>query len=269
VTRRLWLASYPKAGNTWVRFILADLACDGVAASEEVERLIPDAHRHGTPAPPPLFDDAMILKTHALPAALDLTGATGAIYVVRNPLDLFCSYLAYWKVPEQRKRRRRTEALAAFARNRGGSLWRRQGFGTLPENVASWLSPALPFPRLVLRYEDLTAAPRHEIARLCRFLGIERSSDALDRTIRRTSFDAMRATEEAERLAGRPGFFTTEGSNAVTPDWRFMNRGRVGGYRELLTDHEIDALATAFGPLMVALGYTLDTGRNLVVRELR
>ena len=40
----LWIASYPKSGNTWIRFLIASLFSGSIERSIEVEHLIPDIH---------------------------------------------------------------------------------------------------------------------------------------------------------------------------------------------------------------------------------
>ena len=121
----VWLASYPKSGNTWLRSFLHNLLRDpkegydinsmadftigdsfvgwyapligrapGDWTFEEVGKVRRKAHEAMTRA----FPDSVFVKTHNALAAdpyaplitLELTA--GAIYIVRNPLDVAISY---------------------------------------------------------------------------------------------------------------------------------------------------------------------------------
>ena len=73
------------------------------------------------------------------------------------------------------------------------------GWGTWGENVASWM-----FTRgkqtnfLLLRYEDMMQDTASELARIAEFLGIDPSSERLQRAIAQSSADHMRALEKLE-----------------------------------------------------------------------
>lgn len=261
VLRYVWVASYPKSGNTWVRFLLANLLAGPVRTSADIEAFCPDVH-HGEPAAPPrLYRGAAFLKTHWVAPQLGdrLRDTAGAIYIVRNPLDVCCSALHYLQVPEADRPR----AIDDFAARLGVEEWRTRAMGPIPGNIASWFLVKPRFPRMVLRYEDLAADPQAVAARLCWFLGYPASESEIAAAVERSSFAAMRHMEERERAVSRPGVFA--GFQAQRPGWRFMDRGRAGGFRDRLTDAQIDRLADAFADVMAEFGYALDPARNLVV----
>jgi len=253
--RPFWIASYPKAGNTWVRFILADLLAGPITSAADVSRLIPDTHREAPAELVSLHRGSAFLKTHRLPERVGVAHGrdAGALYVARNPLDLFCSITDYRCVSATDRPR----WLADFAANQGVADLGEKGIGTFPENIAAWLSA--PIPVMAIRYEDLSADPIATVTGIARRLGVQAGPKRIAATVKRCSFQAMRVMEEA----GREGPFAEPDRPA---GWRFMNRGRVGAYRELLTPAEIDRLARAFAPIMDKLGYGLDADRNLVVR---
>lgn len=259
--RYVWVASYPKSGNTWVRFLLTNLLAGPVERSAAIERFCPDLH-HGEPAASaPVYRGATFLKTHWVAPFLGdrLKQTAGAVYVVRNPLDVCCSALHYLV----KGGAGRAAEIRSFAACLGIEEWRTRAMGTIPANIASWFLARPRFPRLVLRYEDLAQAPHETAARLCWFLGRPATETQIAEAVERSSFAALAALEEGERARGADGFFA--GFEPGVPGWRFMNRGQAGGFREVMADEEIDLVAGAFREVMDEFGYGVDGERRLTV----
>src|SRR5271166_938951 len=90
----IWIASYPKSGNTWVRFLACNLLFGRQVSAAALNALVPDLHEMQAatdPAPRGL------LKTH-FAYSPDLPCArytAAAIYVVRNPADVLASNFFY------------------------------------------------------------------------------------------------------------------------------------------------------------------------------
>src|SRR5215471_13125543 len=186
----LWLASYPRSGNTWLRAFLHNLLRDppdpyGInrlqdftlidsqarwyrpldprpcneLSKEEVAALRPLVHAAMTRA----FPDTVFVKTHnALvedrgTPMISLAHTAGAIYVVRDPLDVAVSYSFHFGVPL-------ADAVAALNRPGNQSVGNQPNFvyerhGSWSEHVGSWT--ALSGPALhVVRYEDMVHQPQ-------------------------------------------------------------------------------------------------------------
>lgn len=252
----VWLASYPKSGNTWIRFIFAHLIFGKVESSSVVNRLVPDLHV-GLSWLHLKGDRRLVLKTHLkyfdrMPLRED---AIGVVYIVRNPLDVIVSALNYSElVRGQVSEERRQAFVAEFIDGGGLDEWKQTGFGGWDENVRSWHAKDMPLPRLTLRYEDLKASPVDGVSRLCRFLNLERSEKDIGDAIAASSFGKMRAMEEEEVALGKPGLFAQENRRNSTGK-RFMNKGASDAYRDSLTEDQIRRLRERFAPLMSQFGY--------------
>ena len=254
-----WLASYPKSGNTWLRFLAANLVFGPQDSAAALGRLVPDLHEMGGPlAPPP---HPMLIKTHfpctpRLPL-FDVTN--GAIYIVRHPADVMVSSFFY-------ARRSGTVAQDAteawpryvedFITHRGDPRWSRLGMGSWEQNVVSWFRDDLPFPVARVRYEDLLANPGAAAHGLAALLRPGATPAEIENAAAGASFKRMREIEESDIRSQRVGiFYKPYLQPAIASGVRFMRGGRAGDASEMLTEAQRERFNEAFGPLMRALGY--------------
>ena len=262
----VWLASYPKSGNTWLRFLLTGVLAGKVASSAQVARQIPDIH-DGVAAHHLYGKGATIVKTHwkywpEIPLRED---TIGAIYVLRHPVEVLESNVNYAFMRSGNLRKDAgQEEVADFARRwvdayieQGGhKSFLDFGIGTWEENVRSWLAPGEKFPHLVVRYEQLRADTAGELARICRFLEVQRTPEQLDAAIAAASRDAMGAIEEREIASRIPGFFFQRRNEAgYEAGHRFVGRSRSGEALFNLTEEQKARAQARFAPIMAELGY--------------
>jgi hypothetical protein len=275
----IWLASYPRSGNTWLRSFLhnflrnpdesydinrlSDLTLvdsharwfqqfdprpAGELTKEEVAALRPKVHRAMTAA----FPDSIFVKTHnALvedrgTPMITLDCTAGAIYVVRNPLDVAVSYSDHYGVSLDDAVTAMSQPDTQSARNEGHFVYEFHGSWSL--NVKSWTGR--PHPGLhVVRYEDMTAAPLKSFGGIAAFLGLPPDRRRLERAIRHSSF---RVLQEQER---RHGFKERSLKSA-----RFFRAGKVGEGHKRLSPPQIEALVAVHREQMARFGYCSPEG---------
>jgi hypothetical protein len=93
----VWISSYPKSGNTWVRFLLLNLIYGKQETTKDLNRLIPDIHKSDFTSPPPDQPTTFIKSHFKMSEDMPLLERTaGFIYVVRNPIDVVLSNLNYY-----------------------------------------------------------------------------------------------------------------------------------------------------------------------------
>lgn len=244
----LWIASYPKSGNTWMRAFLTAYLRDapvtdlddlvGSIDHDRVDRLDDDigldpaeltlaqldhvrrreyVRAHAT------AERLLVRKTHL--ANRELAGggrlfdaATGrAVYLVRHPLDVVDSYRAFLAT---------TESAVIQAMENDDAVLDRHGERPLPlapqpmgswsSHVRSWVRGPGP-ERCIVRYEDLLADPEHEFGRVVRFAGLGTDPGRLRRAVDAAGFDRLAALERTSPMSWRPA--SAE---------RFFRRGRAG-----------------------------------------
>jgi sulfotransferase family protein len=252
----VWLASYPKSGNTWVRFMLCNLMFGVQSSAAELGQRIPDVHevQITTGVPGGLF------KTHFMYYdSMPLRERTaGCLYIVRHPADVLVSNFHY------AVRAAGTEPTAAaldryvedFLAHRGDPRWARLGMGSWEANVRSWLAETLAFPVIRLRYEDLQRDAMQGAQTLSKSLGLAASPERIAEAVRHSSFERMREIEQQDIQDRRVGiFYKPYLEPAIHAGRRFMRAGTTGDGARTLSDSQRARLADAFGPLLQALGY--------------
>lgn len=248
--RLIWLASYPKSGNTWLRFLLANFLWGPITDSAQIDRHIPDIHHQFPLRQISTSHGLGFVKTHQpTPAEVPYPHMTdGAVYIVRNPLDVIASLLHYAAVPEDKQ-----SAFVDHAIHYHQSpLWREFGAGAWADHVTHWALDPAPERRLVLFYENLLADPEHNLSRILDFLDVPNGALSLAEAVRRSSFANLKALEEAERTDGADGFFAKERATAAAvygSDRLFMRGGTAGGHQAVFSSDQITQAIHAFMPL--------------------
>lgn len=295
--RVVWLASWPKSGNTWLRALLANFLSesDMPVHLEELSNLMPGGHAasrtvfdtmagiessHCTDDEAELWrptvyrlcaedaarEDVRLLyyKTHeafvntASGEPLfppDVTA--GAVYLVRNPLDVVVSFAFHCGHEDMS---RSTANIVSPRATTGGAhtTQLRQRMMDWPTNVKSWAEA--PFPVLVLRYEDLLADTLDGLTKIVRFLSLDGRDD--DSRLRRAvEFSSFSRLAEAEK---QHGFRENWGSKQP-----FFRSGRAGDWRRHLTAPQALTVLESAARTMSAFGYDCEALLDDVHAELR
>lgn len=234
-----FIVSYPKSGNTWVRFMVAALAApDRQIDFVNVHEIVPDIYR-ASPRVLARLPRPRILKSHEY---FD-PRYPKVVYLVRDPRDVCISYFHF-------RLRRFGPGEGPLdrhvARFLAGEL---DPFGRWRENVGSWLGARRDDPGfLLVRYEDLVSEPARELRRIAAFLGLSEQADAIDLAVRRSSFDEMRRIERFQaEVTGH-----LEKERVRQP---FVRSGRVGGWQDELPDQLARMIERACREPMELLGY--------------
>lgn len=274
----VWLASFPKSGNTWFRILLANLAMGergpadinnletsgGIASSrqefeaetmldsgllshDDIDCLRPKVHeaiaRDASDLRWIKVHDAFT-KTKLGEPLLGRSLAQAAVYLVRDPRDVAVS-LAHHNgttVDEAIELINSPDG-AICGGHVGQALQLRQRLTGWSGHVTSWLDHA-DFAVHLLRYEDLVSAPvQYFSAALGATTGTAPTED-IERAVRHADFS------ELQRQEGEKGF--TERVSSSAP---FFRAGRVGGWRTTLSNDQVIAIEQRQGAVMARLGY--------------
>jgi len=240
----VFLTSFPKSGNTWTRFLVANLAFPEKNPDfGNLEQLVPD------PAATSKRDlDRMprprIIKSHE---CFD-PRYPRVIYIVRDPRDVVVSQYHYHR---KCKKIDDNFPMAKFvARFIAGETCPHGSWG---ENVATWLVTRQNDSRfLLLRYEDMLSDTAGALAKIAAFLSIPATGERIARAIERSSVGQMRKLEKTQSEK-------CELTKDTRQDLSFVRAASAGGWRSDLQDTLVAEIEAAWGPLMRHLGYELDS----------
>jgi hypothetical protein len=278
--KTVWLASYPKSGNTWFRaFITALLnpenpAVDinnmhpatiassrqmfdelaGVPSSdltpEEIRRLRPFVYRRNALE----SDDIIYQKVHdafvLLPNGESLFPADitkAVLYIIRNPLDVAVSFSYHLATSIDKTIAIMNNPAYAFCQ-RIDRLHNQlsQNLSTWSGHVKSWVDDS-GLPVLVMRYEDMHKKPIEVFSRAITFIGLGKSQKEIEIALEHASFSRLKQQEEEK------GFSEKSVGSAI-----FFRKGIVDDWQNVLTKEQIRQIVDEHSDMMKRFGYDID-----------
>lgn len=274
----IWIASYPKSGNTWMRaflhnllrnpdkpvpineltqFTLGDTLAEFYEAAagrpldgmtdEDFAALRPKVHRWFTTQ----STDSVFVKTHM--ALAEVGGAStitmectaGGIHIVRDPRDVALSAASHFGTDVDGAI---TIMNSPTARSKFDGINAPQYYGTWSQHVSSWMSVEHK-QFITVRYEDMLERPGPTFGRVAKFLRLKPPPQRLVKAIRFSSFDVLQKQEK------ETGFI----ERSDRTDKAFFRSGQSGQWRHDLTAEQIKRIEDAHADVMRKLGYVLSS----------
>jgi hypothetical protein len=286
MTGILWLASYPKSGNTWTRNFLHNLLniVEGAAenpqninamneftaweiASRWYEKYLDkppmECTREEIAAVRPKVQQdiadstdglAMIKTHHALVMdrgmpTINTAVTSGAVYIVRNPLDVAISFSHHMGADIDTA----IEEMATADLETGiseRSVY--EVYGSWSQHVESWTRKSHR-AIYVMRYENMLANPFRVFGGLARHLLLRPTDDQLRLVIERSSFEVLKKQEEESGFREKP-----------EKAERFFREGKSGQWQEQLTRRQVRRIVQDHHVQMARFGYLTDDLKHLI-----
>lgn len=282
----VWLVSYPKSGNTWFRLFLSnyssgsanplppdDLTSAPIAGAAAIfEEHVGLNPFELTPDEADLYradlyrvlseemaetGDMIYKKCHDAYTS-DSTGeplfpadvSRCALYIVRNPLDVCVSYANHNGSEIGSYARQINNEEMSLAGHRTGQL--RQKLLSWKSHVKSWQEQTR-IPVLTIRYEDMLQRGMDTFGAALSFLGFCPDSEGVARAIRNSDFSLLQQMEAEQGFREKP-----QSSS------RFFWKGKIGNYRDYLSEEQIQQIVAYNYDTMQELGYIDSEGRLTV-----
>lgn len=273
----VWIASYPKSGNTWTRAFLHNLIkiiSGDTSGEQDINKMGEystwdislEMYRELLGKDPHEVDRAEIarlrprvqemiaeqtdglsfVKTHnalmidrGVPT-INSAVTSGAIYIVRNPLDVAISYAHHMgqkiDVAIEQMERKGLET-----KMNEKSVY--EVYGSWSQHVESWTRKSQRAV-YVMRYEDMIADPTSTFGKLARHLLMLPTPAQLDQAIEQSSFERLKKQESEEGFRERPKVAT-----------QFFREGKAGQWKNVLTRSQIKRIVSVHQVQMRRFGY--------------
>lgn len=271
----IWLASYPKSGNTWCRALISnllnettvninELQTDGIASArasfenttlinsamlgyDEIDMMRPDVYIYQSESSDKLLyikvHDAYTLNTKNKPI-FPVNASKGVVYIVRNPLDVAISYAAHNNSSIDKAIELLNDSSHCMSvKTTGVNNQFRQKLLNWSEHVNSWLTQT-EIPILLIRYEDLHTKPKETVAQLAKFCGLKADTASVSKSILNSDFKNLRSQEQQLSFREKPQNMKN-----------FFRKGIIGSWQNELTAAQIETITNMHRPMMQQLGY--------------
>jgi hypothetical protein len=237
----VFIASYPKSGITWTRFVLFEILSGLPAGFKSTNQLMTGIGQH-TKGLRLLPGGGRLIGTHE-----QYRNDYGrAIYVVRDARDVLLSEFAFLKALEY-FRGDLDKFISTFLLTCGSAY----GYGPWQRHVSSWLdSPIAGVEKLlVVRYEDLRQDPVAWFTRMTEFLGVDVDQEKIKLAVENNSIQKMREKENREPVR-------------ASIRGRFVRNGTVRGWVAQLSPEQVRLIEEHAGSALLRLGYPLSSQLN-------
>lgn len=279
----IWLASYPKSGNTWFRAFYTNLIRDedtpaslnelepsliasgrsyfddysGVESSDlsrdEIERLRPRVYEtlsrvEGKDG------EAIYIKIHDAftrtsegRLLVSLKATRGAIYFIRNPLDVAVSFAHHMACDIDIIIGRMADKTYCLneATDRLGNQFR-QRLLSWSDHVTGWVD-GMGARLHLIRYEDMVRVPIETFTAAVHFAQLPEDPARIQKALR---FSDIRELQRQEQAHGFKEKFPKADS--------FFRKGKTGSWREVLTDRQVQRIIQDHRVVMKRFGYLND-----------
>lgn len=272
----IWLASYPKSGNTWFRSFLTALLNQGEVDINKMEtdgifsdkgyiesildlstddlrpREFESLRKTAFAYKAQLAQKELFVKIHdaytysrwdGLPLIPNF-GSRVALYLIRNPLDVVLSLANHTglNIDDTINKYMNCEEGAFVKKGKAGQQYY-QLMGTWAMHASSWLNQK-DIPVHIIRYEDMKANPFKTFKGAVAQMQLNYNDEAILNAIEACDFKKLKQQEEYK------GF-----KEKQIPSSAFFFKGESGRWKKELTKEQIRKIMTVNESMMKRYGY--------------
>jgi len=283
----IWLASYPKSGNTWLRFFLVSLFFSGKKVNlNHLKSIInfPDKAQFKS-----LVDDLLdikkiarnweaaqdlinkekkikIFKTHNMLCRFEdkyftnTNNTLGTIYIVRDPRNVITSVKNHYNIDSFNAAKDflfNDKQIITMSELQKEKYLKKDEY-PLPTILGSWKTHYLSWKNmkknyLLVKYENLLQDPFEEFSKISKYfaniLNLNFTEDQIKEAIKLSSFDKLKKMEEDF------GFTESSYNNKTGKKNIFFNLGPKNDWKKILDKEIADEISLKFETEMKELGY--------------
>ncbi len=273
----VWIASYPKSGNTWFRIVLANLLSDqdelidindikrtlnassrnlideysGVSCSDltmnEIDEIRPQVYGQIAEE----SNDLVFFKVHEAwkktESGVPLFPSEytkAVIYIIRNPLDIAISFAFHSMVSIENTVERLNDPEYSFCSKTDRLVGQvKQVLTDWTSHVSSWIDKS-GLPVKILRYEDMLNDPYNIFKNAFDFIGIEKSNNEIANAIKQSDFERLGKFESEYGFEEKPILMK-----------KFFRSGKSGIWKDQLSPELVRNIVKQQHGMMDRFGY--------------
>jgi len=228
----VWLVSYPRSGNTWLRFLMANIQHPEADVNyHSIDKLVPDWHQKGYNwQPDESFNwSPVMVKSHWIYEP----DYNKVIYLYRDPRDVALSYYYYsqgdWSI----------EFKGTFDEYLRRIFIPGGLYGRWDKHINFWFDVIDKSDVLFVKYEELYEDTLSKVITMGNFLGMRLGLKEAELVVNKSSFS------ELKKIRARDGVHLK----------KMGLTGRPGGWKKNLTEEQKELIWKEFGKVAEKLGY--------------
>ncbi len=275
----IWLASYPKSGNTWLRIFLTNLMhgkneavninnlekmsiassrllideAIGIDSADlsaaEIDKLRPEVYEHISNSTTEdsfhkIHDAFTYLDENKKRPLISFKATKKVVYILRNPLDVAISFANHSGITIDKSITRMADDSFCFSsRDNKHHRQLRQKLLSWSSHVNSW-TKAENIEIHIVRYEDMKKTPLEIFTKITEFLNFNYSSQNIEKALKFSSFSELKKQEQLNDFKERQSRCDS-----------FFNRGEAGYWKEVLNKEQIKRIIEKHSGVMKQFGY--------------
>ena len=278
----IWIASYPKSGNTWLRALLASyyFTNEGSFSLSLLDKIdafpsdkffkeyndqfskVDDTSKYWLKEQEKINKKNKItfLKTHSAICKINGNSFTnkensiGAIYIVRDPRNVITSISNHYQISIEDAFQFMKDEKRGIINKKDGRYLGFQAVWSWSINQKTWVENNL-FPVLVIKYEDLLKETYNTFRKVIEFINkISNSSKIFNKSkgknsIKNTSF------EKLQRMENDHGFAEAMNKKGTNKKIKFFNLGQKNNYKNLLSQDLIIKMNEFYKEELIKFNY--------------
>ena len=278
----IWIASYPKSGNTWLRALLASyyFTNEGSFSLSLLDKIdafpsdkffkeyndqfskVEDTSKYWLKEQEKINKKNKItfLKTHSAICKINGNSFTnkensiGAIYIVRDPRNVITSISNHYQISIEDAFQFMKDEKRGIINKKDGRYLGFQAVWSWSINQKTWVENKL-FPVLVIKYEDLLNETYNTFRKAIEFINkISNSPKTFDKSkgknsIKNTSF------EKLQRMENDHGFAEAMNKKGTNKKIKFFNLGQKNNYKNLLSQDLIIKMNEFYKEELIKFNY--------------
>ena len=278
----IWIASYPKSGNTWLRALLASyyFTNEGSFSLSLLDKIdnfpsdkffkeyndqfskVEDTSKYWLKEQEKINKKNKItfLKTHSAICKINGNSFTnkensiGAIYIVRDPRNVITSISNHYQISIEDAFQFMRDEKRGIINKKDGRYLGFQAVWSWSINQKTWVENNL-FPVLIIKYEDLLNETYNTFRKVIEFINkISNSSKTFNKSkgknsIKNTSF------EKLQRMENDHGFAEAMNKKGTNKKIKFFNLGQKNNYKNLLSQDLIIKMNEFYKEELIKFNY--------------